>query len=204
MHGGGGIRGGGGFGGVRAGVGVVRGGGFRGGAFRSGIGFRRNRLFFGFSPFLYSGFYGYPFFGFCDPFFDCYDNGYGYPPDNGYSPYGYPYVSYSGGGTPAVAIIQNTPWYPSEQAYAPPPPPAPAVREYTAPATQAQQYQAPLYLIAFSDGVIRAVLAYWVDGTTLHYVSMDHEQQQAPLSTVDRALSDRLNRERNVTFELPH
>ena len=142
---------------------------------------------------------------------DSSDYGYGYPPDNGYSPSGYPYVDNSGGGAPAVIINQNSGGYPygppAGQAYAPPPPPpAPAIREYTGPATQAQaqQYQAPLYLIAFSDGMIRAVLAYWVDGATLHYVSMDHEQKQAPLSTVDRALSDRLNRERNVTFELPH
>jgi hypothetical protein len=47
------------------------------------------------------------------------------------------------------------------------------------------------------------VVAYWVDGATLHYVSMDHEQKQAPLSSVDRDLSERFNRERNVTFRLP-
>lgn len=205
MRGGGGVRGGGG-GGFRGGT-----GGFRGGNFRGGVGYRGNRLFYGFSPYLYSGFYGYPYFDYWDPFFDSSDYGYGYPPDNGYSPSGYPYVDNSGGGAPAVIINQNSGGYPygppAGQAYAPPPPPpAPAIREYTGPATQAQaqQYQAPLYLIAFSDGMIRAVLAYWVDGATLHYVSMDHEQKQAPLSTVDRALSDRLNRERNVTFELPH
>ena len=111
-------------------------------------------------------------------------------------------MNYSGG-APPVAIVQNMPWYPNQQAYAPPPaPPAPVIRE--APSAQAQQEQAPLYLIAFSDGVIRAVEAYWVDGTTLHYVSMDHEQKQAALNTVDLGLSDRLNRERGVTFALPH
>jgi len=206
MHGGGGMRGGGGFGGGRGGFGGGR-GGFRGGGFNRGFGFRGNR-FFGFSPFLYSGFYGYPFFDTWDPFFDYSDYGYGYPPESGYSPYSYPSVSYSGG-TPAVIINQNSGGYPyappPEQAYSPPPPPpAPVIREYHAPTAQAQQYEPPLYLIAFHDGVIRAVLAYWVDGATLHYVSLDHEQKQAPLSTVDRALSDRLNQERNVTFSLPH
>lgn len=203
MHGGsGGMHGGGGFAGGRAGF-----GGFRGGGFGRGFGFRGNR-FFGFSPFLYAGFYGYPYLDFWDPFFDYSDYGYGYPPAYGYSPYGYPSVGYSGGG-PAVIINQNSGGYPyaapPEHAYSPPPPPpAPVIREYTGPSTQAQEYQPPLFLIAFSDGVIRAVLAYWVDGTTLHYVSLDHEQKQAPLSTVDRALSDRLNRERNVTLALPH
>ena len=204
MPGGGGFRGGGGGGFRGGGFGGFRGGGFRDGRF----GFRGNR-FFGFSPFFNSGFYGYPYWGGWDPFwFDSSDYGNGYPPAYGSSPY--PYVSYSGGGTPAVVINQNSGGYPyappPEQAYAPPPPPpAPAIREYTSPTTQAQQqYQAPLYLIAFSDGVIRAVVAYWVDGTTLHYVTMDHEQKQAPLSTVDRGLSGRLNQERNVTFALPH
>jgi len=32
---------------------------------------------------------------------------------------------------------------------------------------------------------------------------MDHEQKQAPLSSVDRDLSERFNRERNVSFRLP-
>jgi hypothetical protein len=32
---------------------------------------------------------------------------------------------------------------------------------------------------------------------------MDHEQKQATLASVDRALSERLNGERNVTFQLP-
>ena len=54
-----------------------------------------------------------------------------------------------------------------------------------------------------NDGTIRAVLAYWVDGATVHYVTMDHEQKQTPLSSLDHGLSERLNRERNVTFRLP-
>ena len=57
-------------------------------------------------------------------------------------------------------------------------------------------------MLAIHDGIIRAVLAYWVDGTTVHYVTMDHEQKQTPLASLDRSLSERLNRERNVTFSL--
>jgi hypothetical protein len=201
QRGGGGHGGGGGFHGGGAAFHGSAGVGFRGGAggFRGNFGFRNNfafrgNRFFGFSPFFYSGFYGgYPFW---DPFFDYsdYGYGYGYPPDYGYASYGGGY----GSGAPSVIINQG---------YAPPPPPAPMVRDYTAPVppppTQAQSNEPPLYLLAFQDGVIRAVLAYWVDGATLHYVSMEHEQKQVPLTSVDRMLSERLNRERNVTFQLP-
>lgn len=207
QRGGGGHGGGGGFHGGGGGFRGSAGGGFRGGAggfrgnvgfhgnfgFRNNFGFRGNR-FFGYSPFFYSGFYGgYPFW---DPFFDYSDYGYGYPPDYGYASYGGGYAS----AAQPVMVYQNLAYPPAP----PPPPPAPVVREYTGPPTpQAQSNEPPLYLLAFQDGVIRAVLAYWVDGATLHYVSMEHEQKQVPLSSVDRMLSERLNRERNVTFQLP-
>ena len=103
-------------------------------------------------------------------------------------------------------IISNSPYgYPPATApeFAPvPEPPAPVVREY-APAAPAEKYETPLFLLAFKDSTIRAVLAYWVDGATVHYVSMDHEQKQTPIASIDRDLSERLNRERNVTFRLP-
>jgi len=199
MRGGGsvGVRSGGGFtrgatGGVRVGGGVS---GFRGGFGHNpffGSGFRFNRF-----PrnFFYPGFYGG--FGFYDPFW--YDS---YPY---YNPY--PYAGYAGdyGYSPAAQappVIIN-------QGFQPEPPPAPMIQEYVDPAPQqqarsgAQSTEPPLYLIAFNDGSIKAVVAYWVDGKTLHYVTMDHEQKQAPLASVDRALSERFNRERNVTFQLP-
>ena len=196
--GGGGMRGGGGGGfhggggGFRGGGGGgFRGGGFRGG-FRGGFGFRGR---YGIIPFY--GYYGG--YGYYDPFFyDSYPYAY---PDS----YGYPYSGY-GSSSPSVMIISNTPYaYPAAPApeFAPPPESsAPALRQYP-PAAQEPKYETPLFLIAFTDRSIRAVLAYWVDGTMLHYVSMEHEQKQAPLSSVDRDLSERLNRERNVTFRLP-
>ncbi len=82
------------------------------------------------------------------------------------------------------------------------PPPAPAVWN-SGPTAQAKKYEDQLFLLAMKDGTIRAVLAYWVDGMTVHYVTMDHEQKQTPLSSLDHGLSERLNRERNVTFSLP-
>ena len=196
MHGGGGggFRGG----GFRGGGGGLRSGGFHGGSrggFRGGHGFRGR---YGIIPFY--GFYGG--YGYYDPFFyDSYPySDYSYP--NSY-PSAYPYSNGYSYSTPSVMIISNSPYgYPAAPTPQAPPPPEPTLREY-GPTAQSQKYETPLFLIAFKDGAIRAVLAYWVDGTILHYVSMDHEQKQAPLTSVDRDLSERLNRERNVTFSLP-
>ena len=201
--GGGGMRGGGsvgarGFsgGGARS-VGGIRAGSYRGG-FRGNYGGYRNRFYGGL---YYPGLYGY-----YDPFlWDYGDYGYGsgYGDDSGYG-YGYAdsgaggYPSYSSP-SPQVLIISNqTPPQPVTVQG----PPAPAAWN-AGPSAQAQKYQDPLYLLAMNDGTIRAVLAYWVDGATVHYVTMDHEQKQTPLSSLDHSLSERLNRERNVTFRLP-
>jgi hypothetical protein len=68
---------------------------------------------------------------------------------------------------------------------------------------EARPNASPLYPIAFNDRAIRAALFYRVDGNTLHYVTVYHERKEAPLNTVDRALSMQLNRERRVPFQLP-
>jgi hypothetical protein len=181
---GGGSRGGGGFRGSA---------GFRGG-FRGIGGFRGFR---GYGGFYYPGFYGY-----YDPFWwntgwDYGDYGYGYP-DSYAAPspdYGY------GSQSPSVVIISNQTPAPQPTMYVQPPP-APAVWD-AGPTAQAKKYEDTLFLLAMKDGTIRAVLAYWVEGMTVHYVTMDHEQKQTPLSSLDHSLSERLNRERNVTFRLP-
>ena len=59
------------------------------------------------------------------------------------------------------------------------------------------------YLIAFNDSVIRVADQYWVDGKTIYYVTTDHQRMTAPVNSVDRALSKRLNSEQNVAFDLP-
>jgi hypothetical protein len=181
-HGGGGMRGGG-----------MRGGGSFGGV--RGGGFNHSRSFggqFGFRRFprtaIYPFFYGG--FGYSDPYFS-----------NPYPNYAsYPSAGYS---NPAPVIISQNYYYgyaPAESS------PAPRVEEYRpepAAPSEPRKEEASLYLIAFKDHNIRAVLAYWADGATLHYVTMDHEQKQTTVSSVDRELSERLNRERNVRFGLP-
>ncbi len=60
------------------------------------------------------------------------------------------------------------------------------------------------YLIAFRNGNVESCVAYWVEGRTLHYVTRDHAMKETSLETVDRDYSERLNRERQVSFRLPN
>jgi hypothetical protein len=210
-----GFRGGGGFvgGGFRGGGGFV-GGGFRGGGgfFRGNLGGSVFRGGFGFGRF--SGFRRSPFFGFG------FGIGYPYYPwygDYAYSPY--PAYDYPAYGYPAYDPSPNV------TVVYPPPASASAAymergnsggREYDqygqetsrpAPAmgsaSPANGSASPVYLIAFRDHTIHAAMAYWAEGGALHYVTLEHEQKQAPLNTVDRELSGQLNRERRVAFSLP-
>ena len=197
--GGGGSRGGGG-GFHGGGGGGFHGGGFGNTGFRGGIGYG-----YGYGGYggYYGGFYGYPY----SP---GWNYGYSYWPgyyDYGYSPYGYSPYSYDP--SPNVTVIDPAP----AQAA-----PGRVYAERANPvAGQYDQYgqevkssaeppaggAAPIYLLAFTDHTVRAVEAYWVDGKTLNYMTLDYEQKQAPLDTVDRALSLQLNRERRVPFSLP-
>lgn len=67
----------------------------------------------------------------------------------------------------------------------------------------ANDEQPTLYLIAFKDHSIVQALGYWMEGNTLHYVSIEHSLNQASLDLIDRQLSQRLNDERGVEFKLP-
>ena len=85
--------------------------------------------------------------------------------------------------------------YGSAQESANPPKPGPAALSgETSPV---------VYLLAFRDKNIHAATTYWISGGSLHYLDTDHKERQVPLSSVDRELSEKLNRERNVPFSLP-
>jgi len=154
-----------------------------------------------------------------------YGGGYGYGPGNGYDPssgYANGYgdqapPAVNGNAAPSVVINQNFV----------PPQANPSVRDYDSGDTADQQsglkmYQAPsphpygdgpqaasnddhatIYLIAFKDHSIVQALGYWMEGSTLHYVSAEHSLNQASLDLIDRDLSQRLNSERGVEFKLP-
>ncbi len=89
------------------------------------------------------------------------------------------------------------------------PPQAPATNVIMVPAAAPEEAPPPIrvrpttYLIAFKGGTVRMALNYWVSGSTLVYFTTDRERRTAPLETVDRGLSERLNIERDVVFRLP-
>jgi len=62
---------------------------------------------------------------------------------------------------------------------------------------------APHYLIAFKDHTIYSSVAYWFDGDTLHYFTNGNTHNQASVSLIDRALTERLNREMGTDFKMP-
>lgn len=199
--GGGGFRGGGGFGG-----GGFRGGGGFGGGFRGGFGgyggFNRG---FGYGYGRYGGWggWGYPYWGWGLgwPYYDYGGYPYGYDSGYGYYPDGYAYNS-----TPNVTVV-----YPQTAAADPPPAYAQSGRAVIRSYDQYGQEThtsadgataSPIYLIAMKDGVIRAASSYSVEGGTLHYVTLQHQEQTVPISSIDRTLTNQLNRERRVNLNL--
>jgi hypothetical protein len=167
-------------------------------------------------PVYYGGYYGY------DPSAAGYANGYG-PNGQGYAPQPGDDGSDAGPGLPSVVINQNFV----------PPQANPQVRDYSGDQSQQAQpqdqsglklYQAPpshpyadaaaqravgsgdqptIYLIALKDHSVVQALGYWMEGSTLHYVSAEHTLNQISIDLVDRDLSQRLNDERGLDFRLP-
>jgi hypothetical protein len=86
---------------------------------------------------------------------------------------------------------------PEEQTQAPVP-----VRE-TPRVTAENQDTDIIFLIAMKDHMIYAAKAYWVEDSTLNYITVQGSQNSASLDLVDRELSQRLNRNRSVVFGLP-
>jgi hypothetical protein len=202
FHGGGSAGGGGFRGSARAGGGVFR-GGYSYGGYRYGRGYGyRGGVYGGYAYWpgwgLGLGYWGSPYYGYWDdPYsydysiYPSYTSGYAAPVE--YNP------------SPNVTVIYPSTAQPQYSA-----PVQPAMRTYdqygqaTQPAASATAPSgSPIYLIATKDSAIRAAAAYWVDGRTLHYITLQHEEKQAPLDSVDRAFTMQLNRERNVAFQLP-
>ena len=191
---GGGFGGGHVIGGYGGGLRGFYGTGFRGYSFRGYYG--------GFySPYLYGG-WGY---GYWPGYYD-----YSYPSDYSYYDYSYPYASnytYSNSVSPNVVVV-----YPQAQrSYSPDPTEVahPVTHEYDQYGQEirssggGETASSPIYLLAFQNHTIEAAGSYWVDSKTLHYVTLQHQEKQAPLDSVDRALSLQLNHERRVPFQLP-
>jgi hypothetical protein len=148
-----------------------------------------------------------------DPIFGVYNPGVQYQPsDSDYSAQQQP--------TPTVIINQyfqpqtahpvfhdytNVPLPPPGRGVAPnsrtyaPPPDGPSGND----AASAGNSEQPIFLIAMKDHTIYPALAFWIDGDTLNYVTMQGTPNRVSLSLVDRELSLRLNDERGLAFKLP-
>lgn len=59
-----------------------------------------------------------------------------------------------------------------------------------------------IFLIALKDSTLRSAIGYWVEDSTLQYVTPQGSVNHVSLDMVDRDLSERLNRERKLDFEL--
>jgi hypothetical protein len=61
----------------------------------------------------------------------------------------------------------------------------------------------PIYSIALKDRTIDSAIAWWVDGLMLHYLTPRGAHVQVRLDLVDRDLTARINRARNLELILP-
>lgn len=207
-------------GGMRApaGGGVNR-GGFNGGSFNNGInrggfnnGFRDGRFggnrFFnrGFGGFGFGfgyPFYGYPYYGLGYGYPGYYYDGY-YPYDTGYSdPYAYnsygtSYPAYSPSYNDDAYLYgaQQQPPVVINQNLGTPTPPIPGT------GTESFYRRPDYYLLAFNDHTIQAALSYRVEGDTIIWMTREHEEKRAPLSSVDRRFTEQMNRDRHVEIRL--
>jgi len=61
----------------------------------------------------------------------------------------------------------------------------------------------PVYFIAFKDHTVETATRYWRDSLMLHYMTPEGAHVQVRPDLVDRDLSIRLNRAKNLEFTLP-
>jgi hypothetical protein len=176
---------------LRAPAPIVRPGGV---ASRSGSFNNRGRRSFAGTP-VYVPYYGYGY-GF--------DNFYpgGYAPQSQYAPE--PQAP-PDAPTPTVIINQNfqtEPVRPQFRDYTNVPLPEPGTVQVP-PGSALADDQPTVFLIAKNDHSILPVIAYWIDGATLHYVTLQSVLNQVSLDQVDREFSKKLNADRHVPFALP-
>ena len=77
-----------------------------------------------------------------------------------------------------------------------------AVPEPAKAPRQAADDRATIYLIAYKDNSIHSAIGYWTEGDTLHYVTQQGTVNRISLDQVDKPLSDQLNSERKVDFQI--
>ena len=93
----------------------------------------------------------------------------------------------------------NPPSARRQAAAIPPKPPAPAVTESDVPHDSSKP---TITLLAFKDSSVVAAIAYWEQDDQLHYVTSNFSKKIVAVNTLDKTLSEQLNRERRVEFKL--
>ncbi|MBZ5631984.1 MAG: hypothetical protein LAO55_02545 [Acidobacteriia bacterium] len=125
-----------------------------------------------------------------------------------YSPEAYQVPGYEQMTQPPVVIINQ---------YFKPDTASPVLRDYSntplpPPASQQQNIdqtanagdqQQIMFLIALKDHTIFPAIAYWVEGDTLNYITVQGSKNTVSLGLVDREFSKQINQERKVEFGLP-
>ena len=102
---------------------------------------------------------------------------------------------------PQVLVIGPQPPPPLQT---PPPPPEPArlvTHEYDWPA--AAESGASHFALAWKDGSVRFAIAVWAQDGMLHYTQTDGTAGRAPLHSIDREATRRLNAENRQSLSLP-
>jgi len=83
---------------------------------------------------------------------------------------------------------------------APPKPIHPEIKEYNPPP---EKGDASPFSIAMKDGSVRSAMAVWTVGESLDYVDGHGKAGQAPIDSVDREATKKLNPGKNVQAWLP-
>ncbi|MBY0505753.1 MAG: hypothetical protein K2X03_17695 [Bryobacteraceae bacterium] len=98
---------------------------------------------------------------------------------------------------PKTPVLVSSPLYQADKA-------KPEMREYgggTLPPSQTVAGQ--VAIIAFQDGRVEPVWAYWAEGDQLAYVVVGDQVRKAPLKSVDASRSEKLNQQRGIVFRAP-
>ncbi len=131
----------------------------------------------------------------------------GYQPgyQAGYQP-GYQDQGYDQTTQPPVVIINQ--YFRPDSAnpvvrdYSDVPLPEPGAQYQPPPNDQAAEQQV-MFLIALKDHTIFPAIAYWVEGDTLNYITVQNVKNSVSLDLVDRDFSKQINQERKIEFGLP-
>jgi hypothetical protein len=81
--------------------------------------------------------------------------------------------------------------------------PVPGAQQSTNDQTSAAGDRQVMFLIALKDHTIFPAVAYWVEGDTLNYITVQGAKNSVSLDLVDRDFSKQINQERRVEFGLP-